>query len=137
MSFAQFELRLAADGGSAAARGVYQRASNALRHSEEKEERLMLLEVMDLGTCYSAGPLARSCNVLIFVHVDSILGGIEAEWSSTNIFRRCSLPRLCVTSGECRWGRCGAMVFRKHYCLAESRFQISVFGSCVIKVDTR
>ena len=45
MSFAQFELRLASDGGAAAARGVYQRASGALRQSDEKEERLMLLEV--------------------------------------------------------------------------------------------
>ncbi|XP_043227706.1 crooked neck-like protein 1 [Amphibalanus amphitrite] len=44
MSFAQFELRLAADGGAAQARAVYQRASGALRQSEEKEERLMLLE---------------------------------------------------------------------------------------------
>ena len=45
MSFAQFELRAAADGSQAAARAVYQRSCAALRQSDDKEERLMLMEV--------------------------------------------------------------------------------------------
>jgi len=44
MSFAQFELRAAADGSQAAARAVYQRSCAALRQSDDKEERLMLME---------------------------------------------------------------------------------------------
>ena len=44
LSFAQFELQLEHDDAMAQARHVYREANNALRRSQDKEERLMLLE---------------------------------------------------------------------------------------------
>ena len=68
MSFAQFELRLAVDGGVAAARGVYQRASTALRQVDEKEERLMLLEVRQPACGTGAGSRSfTSLNYLLSI----------------------------------------------------------------------
>ena len=44
ISYAHFERGTGEDDAMAKARGVYRRANNKLKSSEEKEERLMLLE---------------------------------------------------------------------------------------------